>query len=256
MSTLNIIQIPAFDDNYIYLMQDQATQKTAIVDAGDPAPVLKKLEELGWDLDYILNTHHHSDHVGGNLELKEKTGCTIVGPKADEERIPGIDITLEDGQTFQVGESTATLYDVPGHTKGHIAFYFPTADALFCGDTLFSMGCGRLFEGTPEQMWHSLLKFRDLPDRTRVYCAHEYTTSNGQFALSIDPNNADLKTRMDEVNALRAENKPTVPSLLGVEKKTNPFLRADNDRLKESMGLMNASPVEVFTEVRGQKDQF
>lgn len=254
MSALEIIQIPVFDDNYVYLAHEPKGNKTAVVDPALSAPVLDALKEKGWTLDFIINTHHHFDHVGGNLELKEATGCTIVGSEKDRERIPGMDIGVGDGDTFTLGEQTAKVFDVPGHTRAHIAYWFEGGDALFCGDTLFSMGCGRLFEGSPQEMWASLQKLRHLPDNTLVYCAHEYTTGNGQFALSIDSDNQALIERMAEVRNLREKNQPTVPSLLGVEKQTNPFLRADVASLAKAVGLPTETSDKVFAEIRTRKD--
>jgi hydroxyacylglutathione hydrolase len=197
-----------------------------VVDAAIPEPVWAELDKRGWTLTKILNTHHHMDHVGANLALKEKSGCQIIGPKADENRIPGIDVAVGEGDEVSVGSSKAKVFDVPGHTKGHIAYWFEADNALFCGDTLFAMGCGRLFEGTPAQMYDSLNKFKTLPDETAVYCAHEYTQSNGRFALTVEPDNQALISRMAEVDEKRAKDLPTVPSNIGAEKATNPFMRA------------------------------
>lgn len=256
MTALEIIQIPVFDDNYIYLIHDPKSKETAVVDPALSEPVLEILSNKGWDLNFIINTHHHFDHVGGNLELKEATGCTIVGSAKDVERIPGIDVEVAEGDTFSLGGHVAQVFDVPGHTRAHIAYWFKDANALFCGDTLFSMGCGRLFEGSPQDMWSSMQKFNQLPDETLIYCAHEYTSSNGLFALSIDANNPALKKRMAEVDKLRSEDQPTVPSLLGEEKLVNPFLRANDAGLAHALGLNADDPVEVFAEIRGRKDNF
>lgn len=234
---LKIIQIPVLMDNYIYLLHEEKSNKTAVVDAALSDPVIDALDTHGWALDYILNTHHHMDHVGANLDLKEQYGCKIIGPKADEERIPGIDHAVSEGETFALGHATAKVFDVPGHTKGHIAFWFSKQEALFCGDTLFALGCGRLFEGTAAQMHNSLGKLKALPDRTWVYCAHEYTQANGRFALSIDGANQALVERMKDIDERRAQNLPTVPSLLGEEKATNPFLRA---RTAQELGQIRA----------------
>jgi len=253
---LEIHQIPVLSDNYVYLVHEPNSQQTAVVDPAVSAPVLDLLQAKGWTLHFILNTHHHMDHVGGNRELMAATGCTIVGPKADAGRIPGIGVKVGDGDVFSLGTAKAKVFDVPGHTRGHIAYWFEDDDALFCGDTLFALGCGRLFEGTADQMWKSLLKLRALPDATRVYCAHEYTQANARFALSVDGSNADLVTRDQEINAMRAQGRPTVPSLLGVEKATNPFFRADDPALAAAVGLAGADPVSVFAEVRGRKDNF
>ena len=256
MSKLKIHQIAVLNDNYIYLAHDSETGSTAVVDPAVSGPVLDALAEKGWTLTHILNTHHHNDHTGGNLELKQQTRSIIVGPKADAERIPGIDVEVSDGDTYQVGNATAEVFDVPGHTRGHNAYWFSESDALFSGDTLFSMGCGRLFEGSPAQMVSSLAKITALPDRTRVFCAHEYTQSNGRFALSLEPKNEALQNRMIEVNKLRTAGNPTVPSTLGVEKSTNPFLRPNSEELQKTLGLEGYDLVDVFAEIRKLKDNF
>ena len=256
MSKLEIKQIPVLNDNYVYLVHCPETGDTAIVDPAVVDPVLDGLTETGWKLTHILNTHHHADHTGGNLELKKKTGCTIVGPRADRERIPGIDVEVGDGDTYQLGNATAAVFDVPGHTKGHIAYWFEGSDALFCGDTLFVMGCGRLFEGTPAQMVNSLAKFDALPDQTKVYCAHEYTQTNGRFALTVEPQNQALVDLMAEVDDKRARDIPTVPSTLGQERATNPFLRPTSPDIQATLQMVGADPVEVFAEVRRRKDSF
>ncbi|MDX1485452.1 MAG: hydroxyacylglutathione hydrolase [Alphaproteobacteria bacterium] len=256
MAKLDVHRIPARTDNYLWLLREPASGAVAVVDPADAAPVIDKCEELGLALTHILNTHHHGDHTGGNLELKEKYGCTIVGSAADEVRIPGIDVTVGDGDTYDFGAERAHVFDVTGHTLGHIMYWFPDSKALFCGDTLFAMGCGRLSEGTAEQMWRALSKFRALPDDTRVYCAHEYTQTNARFALTIEPDNAALKARAAEVDRMRAEGTATVPSLLGEERATNPFLRAGEPELKAAIDMPDAAPVEVFAETRKRKDNF
>lgn len=256
MATLEIHQIPVLSDNYVWLVREPASGDCAVVDPAVAGPVQSKLKELGWRLTHILNTHHHNDHTGGNLELKEAWGLTVVGPRADRDRIPGIDIEVSDGETYRFGAETAEVFDVPGHTRGHIAYWFKASDALFCGDTLFAMGCGRLFEGTPEQMWESLGKLRPLPGATRVYCAHEYTQTNARFALTVDPRNAALIARAKQVDEMRAEDISTVPSTMAEERATNPFLRADNDAVKEAVGLPGGDPVSVFAEIRRRKDHF
>ncbi len=256
MSRLDIKQIPVLNDNYVYLAHCPATGQTAVVDPAVAGPVLDTLTKTGWTLTHILNTHHHGDHTGGNLELKAATGCTIVGPKADRDRIPGIDVMVRDGDSYALGSSTAKVFDVPGHTRGHIAYWFEDSDALFCGDTLFVMGCGRLFEGTPAQMVHSLAKFDALPGQTRVYCAHEYTQSNGRFALTVEPGNNDLQNLMKDVDAKRAKGIPTVPSTLAQERATNPFLRPSSKGLQATIGMSGADIVDVFAEVRRRKDHF
>lgn len=256
MSQLEIHQIPVLSDNYVYLAHEPETKQTAVVDPAVGGPVMDALAAKGWTLTHILNTHHHADHTGANLELKQQTGCTIVGPKPDRDRIPGIDVEVSDGETYALGNATARVFDVPGHTRGHNAYWFEESDALFCGDTLFALGCGRVFEGTHEQMWSSLSKLMKLPDATRVYCAHEYTQANGRFALSVEPGNQELIDRMAEIDQLRAQGKPTVPSTIGIEKATNPFLRPNSDNLQQTVGLVGGSPVQVFAETRIRKDNF
>lgn len=221
---LKILQIPVLKDNYIYILHGAG--QTTVVDPSLAAPVLEVIKQEGWQLDYILSTHHHNDHVGGNMELKAVTGAKIIGYAGDAHRIPGIDIKLQDNDVFKVCGLDAEVIFIPGHTLGHIAYYFAQASSLFCGDTLFSLGCGRLFEGTAQQMFSSLARIKALPKNTKIYCAHEYTESNGRFALSIMPENQDLKTRMQEVINLRTARKSTIPSTLEIELKTNPFLRA------------------------------
>ncbi len=256
MAELDIHQIPVLSDNYVYLARCRATGMTAVVDPAVAAPVLAEAERLGWTITHILNTHHHGDHVGGNKEIMAATGCTVVGPRADRERIPGISVEVDEGDVYRLGECEAKVFFVPGHTRGHIAYWFADSNALFCGDTLFALGCGRLFEGTPEQMWGSLSKLRGLPPETRVYCAHEYTQANARFALSVDGDNAQLKARAAEIDETRAAGRPTVPSTLGVELATNPFLRADDPALAAAVGRQGGDAVEVFAEVRHRKDVF
>src|SRR5580658_1061653 len=255
MSELVIRQIPVLRDNYVYLLHDEASGATGVVDPSVAEPVLAQLAETGWRLTHILNTHHHADHTGGNLEIKRATGAIVVGPRADRDRIPGIDVAVADGERYALGSETAEVFDVPGHTRGHIAYWFKDARALFCGDTLFLMGCGRLFEGTPEQMWHSLGKLRRLPGETRVYCGHEYTQANARFALTVDPENAALVARARRVDALRAEGKSTVPGTMADELATNPFLRADQPALQEAAGAPG-DPVATFAAIRRRKDVF
>tara|TARA_Y100001936_G_scaffold15837_1_gene13465 strand:+ start:1428 stop:2198 length:771 start_codon:yes stop_codon:yes gene_type:complete len=256
MTKLEIEQIATRTDNYVYLIKEHGQGKVGVVDPSDAEPVIETLDRLGWRLTDIINTHHHNDHTGGNLELKEKYGCTIVGPLADHDRIAGIDIDVKDGDIYKFGGLEARVFDTPGHTRGHIAYWFQKNSTLFCGDTLFALGCGRVFEGTFEQMWNSLGKLRELPDNTVVYCAHEYTQSNAKFAVTIEKDNAALIERASEIDLLRAENKRTVPSLLGVEKATNPFLRADIPSVAKALGLPSEDPVQVFSEIRKRKDNF
>jgi hydroxyacylglutathione hydrolase len=256
MAALDIRQIPVLKDNFVYLAREPVSGAVAVVDPAVVEPVLAEAERLGWKITHILNTHHHGDHVGGNLEIKAATGCTIVGPGHDSARIPGIDIEVRDGDTFALGNAKAEVFFVPGHTSGHIAYWFKDAAALFCGDTLFSIGCGRLFEGTAQQMWTSLSRLRALPPQTQIFCAHEYTESNIRFALSVDGGNAALQRRAAEVRALRAAGKYSVPSLMSDERAANPFLRADAPELAAAVGMAGRDPVDVFAEVRRRKDAF
>jgi hydroxyacylglutathione hydrolase len=253
---LTIIQIPVLTDNYIYLIHDPVSEETAVIDPALAQPVLDVLGKKGWRLTCILNTHHHWDHVGGNLELKQKTGCKIIAAQSDRDRIPGIDMGVSENDVISLGQHRAKVISTPGHTSGHIVYHFSEDCALFCGDTLFVMGCGRLFEGTPEQMWNSLQKLKALPPSTRIYCTHEYTQTNGRFALSVEPDNSQLQQKMIEVQQLRAENKPTVPSTIEQERATNPFFRADNLTVQKNLNMQNQLPVHVFTELRKRKDSF
>ena len=256
MTGLQIVQIPVLSDNYVYLVHEPRDRLTGVVDPSLAEPVLETLDQQGWKLDYIINTHHHWDHTGGNVVLKAETGAFIVGPQAEAQRIPLIDRALKEGERFRFGQAEAQILDIPGHTSGNIAYWFEPDDVLFCGDTLFSLGCGRLFEGTPAQMWNSLSKIRRLPDSTRVYCGHEYTEANGRFALTVEPENADLISMMARIRATRARGQPTVPSRLGDEKAANPFLRADKRELQAAIGMAGSDPVAVFARVRSQKDNF
>lgn len=254
---LNILLLPVLTDNYIYLVHEPVSGKTAVVDPAVSEPVLMALQEHDWQLDYIFNTHHHADHVGGNLQLKQATGCKVIGAALDQSRIPGIDIPLNDGDTFVFGTQTLQIIATPGHTSGHIVYYGAESQVLFCGDTLFSMGCGRLFEGTAEQMWHSLQKLKALPDDTRIYCAHEYTQANGRFALTLEADNPNLQQRITEVAALREKNRPTLPSTIALELATNPFLREHNPSLRKAVAAHDTdTPAQVFEKARLLKDRF
>jgi hydroxyacylglutathione hydrolase len=256
VSRLEIHQFPCLQDNYGYLIRDAGTWLVATIDTPDAHAIERALADRHWKLNFILNTHHHADHAGGNLELKKKTGCTIVGPRADAARIPGIDVQVGDGEVFEFGSRRARVHDTPGHTRGHIVYHFEEDRAAFVGDTLFAMGCGRLFEGTPAQMWESIQKLMRLPDDTRVYCAHEYTQKNARFALTVEPGNPALVARAAEVDRLRAQGLPTVPSTIGREKQTNPFMRPDSPRLQATLGMAGAGLVEVFAETRRRRNGF
>jgi len=254
MRALEIELVPCLKDNYAYLVHDADANLTAVVDPSEPEPVKQALARHGWKATHILNTHHHFDHTGGNLPLKELFGAKIVGPEKDRERIPGIDEGVTEAAPWSFGGRSVPVLEIPAHTRAHIAFVFD--DAVFTGDTLFAMGCGRLFEGTPAMMWASLSKLMKLPDPTRVYCGHEYTQSNGRFALTLEPGNAALVARMREVDAARAKGAPTIPSTIGLEKQTNPFLRTGSAEIRHSLGLIHAGDVDVFAEARKRKDNF
>jgi hydroxyacylglutathione hydrolase len=255
MAELEIRQVPVLRDNYVYLLREPETGAVAAVDPSVAGPVIAALDKLGWKLTHILNTHHHSDHTGGNLELKARYGAIVVGPLADRARIPGIDVALAEGDTLKFGNEEAKVFDVPGHTHGHCAFWFPKSRALFCGDTLFLMGCGRLFEGTPAQMWRSLSKLKALPGDTRIYCGHEYTQANARFALTIEPGNKDLVARAKRVDELRAQGRSTLPGNIAEELATNPFLRADNKDLQKARDRLGDA-VATFASIRLAKDSF
>ncbi|BCG62762.1 MAG: hydroxyacylglutathione hydrolase [Methyloprofundus sp.] len=253
---IKIQQIPVLTDNYIYLIHDTESMETTVVDPAVAEPVLACLNQNGWQLNTILNTHHHGDHVGGNLELKQQTGCKIIGSALDMVRIPAIDSGCNEGDIIKLGQHNIQVIECSGHTTGHIAFYIAAADALFCGDTLFAMGCGRLFEGSAEQMWQSLSKFTTLPSETKIYCAHEYTAANAQFALSVEPNNHDLLSTIEHVQQLRANNQATVPTTLAQELATNPFLRPNSLDIQNTLDMQGASELAVFTELRTRKNHF
>ncbi len=253
---MKISQFLALKDNYVYLLHDEATKATAVVDPSEANPVLEALQKTGWTLTQILNTHHHWDHTGGNEELKNATGAKVVGAFNDKHRIAGIDITVSEGQTWKVGELTSKVLEIPGHTTGHIAFYFSQDDAVFCGDTLFTLGCGRLFEGTPAQMWRSLTRLASLPPQTRVFCGHEYTAVQTKFCLSVEPGNELLRERVVRVLHDTNLGKPTVPSTMQEELLTNPFLRPQSPEIRQNLNLLKASDEEVFAELRLRKDHF
>jgi hydroxyacylglutathione hydrolase len=257
---MQIYRLPVLTDNYIFVLHDSQQGVAAVVDPAESQPVLDCLTKINADLVAIFNTHHHSDHVGGNRELiNHYPQVCVYGGAEDRGRIPGQQVFLQDGDEVKFSDRTANIFFVPGHTKAHIAYYFPPVDNegigdLFCGDTLFAGGCGRLFEGTPALMVDSLSKIRNLPDSTRIWCAHEYTLGNLKFAVTIDEHNLDLQKRYAEVQTARSEDQPTIPSLLGVEKRTNPFLRWDNPQIQAQVKTQD--DVETFRKIRGMKDLF
>lgn len=246
--------VKCLKDNFSYIVHNNSD--ALVIDPSDSDPLIKSLEKLNLKLKYILNTHHHFDHVDGNLKLKDKYNSKIIGFEKDKDRIPGIDITLNDNQEFKIGNLKFTVIFVPGHTKGHIAFYFEKKKILFSGDTLFSLGCGRVFEGTLEQMFKSLKKIKNIPKDTKVYCGHEYTANNAKFCVGFDRKNNYLKERIKIVKKNQEENIPTIPTLLSDELNSNIFLRCDNINIKHNLKMDNSSELEVFTKLRALKDQF
>ena len=243
-------------DNFGVLLHDPETGATASIDAPEAEPVEAALKKTGWRLTDILVTHHHGDHTAGIGELKVHHHCRVTAPRREAQRIAHVDETVAEGETVKVGSLQGRVLDTPGHTAGHISFVFPADRLAFVGDTLFSIGCGRVIEGDPQMMWNSLLKLRGLPDDTRFYCGHEYTEANIRFAKSIEPNNKALAARAEEVAKLRAAGKPTIPATIGAEKAANPFLRADNSELAKSLGLGGQPAWKVFAEIRERKNRF
>lgn len=256
MSNLQIEQINCLSDNYGYLVHDPESGETACIDTPETAPILDRLSQKGWVLSHIWNTHHHYDHAGNNLEIKQATGCQIIGPAGEADKIPGIDRAVDDGDVVQLGAHQAHILNVGGHTLGHIAYHLPATAHAFVGDSLFALGCGRVFEGTMAQMWGSLQKLAALPRATQVFCAHEYTAANAAFAATIDPDNPNLQQRIAEITALRAQNQPTVPTNIGVELDTNPFLRPADASIRQHLNMVDASDADVFAEIRARKDSF
>ncbi|MBO9125954.1 MULTISPECIES: hydroxyacylglutathione hydrolase [unclassified Rhizobium] len=243
-------------DNFGVLVHDPETGHTASIDAPDADAVIAAANRRGWTISHIFTTHHHTDHVEGNLALKEKYGCEIIGPINEAVAIPGLDMTMSDDDTFLFGEHPVRVIETPGHTAGHICYHFTDDKLLFAADTLFALGCGRLFERPPADMWHSLQKLAVLPDETAIYFGHEYTLSNARFALTIDPDNERLKARAAEIEALRAEGKFTIPTTLALEKETNPFLRAGDPAIRRNLLMETKTNEEVFAEIRKRKDNF
>jgi len=251
---LQVHQFPCLSDNYGYLVHDPASGQTTCMDTPDAAACLREAEAKGWRITQIWNTHWHPDHAGGNEAIKAATGCHIVAPEVDAPKIAGIDRTVVNGDTVSLGRWQATVIDVGGHTLGHIAYHLPEAGIAFVGDSVFALGCGRMFEGSPPQFWASLSRIKALPPETTLYCAHEYTQSNARFALHADPDNVELQLYAREIDARRARGEPTVPMQLGRELRTNPFLRADEEDMRNRWGGTNAP--ETFARLRAAKDDF
>jgi hydroxyacylglutathione hydrolase len=253
---LELVTIPCRSDNYAYLVHDAESGQTAVIDVPDAAPILAELRARGWELSDILITHHHDDHISGVQSLRESTGAMVLGAAADAHRLPPLDYALTEAASFGIGAEAVRVIDVPGHTIGHIAFHFPMSGYAFTADSLMAGGCGRLFEGTPAQMWESLQKLAALPPETLICSGHEYTASNLRFAVTLEPDNAALILRIEKVAAARAAGKPTVPVSLQTELDTNPFLRAGLPALKAAVGLPDADAATVFAEIRARKDRF
>ncbi len=247
---------PCLTDNFGVLIHDAETGATASIDAPEAAAVEAALAKTGWHLTEILVTHHHGDHTAGIPALKQRRQCRVVAPRNEAQRIALVDQTVGEGDAVQVGTLAGRVLDTPGHTAGHISYFFPAEKLAFVGDTLFSIGCGRVIEGTPQIMWQSLTKLRALPDDTRFYCGHEYTAANIRFAKTIEPNNTALAARADEVTRLLAAGKPTIPATVGAENAANPFLRADVPEVAQSVGLIGSPAWKVFAEIRERKNRF
>ncbi len=256
MAHINMQPFICLQDNFGLILHDTPTGATASIDAPDADAVEAQLRKFGRQLTHIFTTHHHADHVQGNLQLKERFGCKIIGPKAEADKIPGIDQMVSGGDKFMWAGREVHVLDCPGHTKGHIAFHIPSELSLFAADTLFSVGCGRVIEGTMEEMFHSVNQFKELPPHTYLYCGHEYTLANCKFALTIDPDNKALQARMREVEKLRAENRMTCPVTLGDEFKTNPYLRCNDSQIRMNLGMEDATDAAVFAEIRTRKNNF
>lgn len=254
MADIEIHQFSARSDNFGVLVH--AGDRTLSIDAPEEGAILRALEERGWALTHILSTHHHNDHVEANEALKRRFGAEIIGPERERDRIPGIDRTVAGGEGFRLGEIAVEVIDTPGHTAGEVSYFLPQVPALFAADALFSLGCGRLFEGDAATMWASLQRLRALPDETMLYCGHEYTATNARFALDVDPHNLLLQERVKEVEALRVARRATLPVSLGGEKRTNPFLRADDPELQAAFGMADADPVAVFAALREKRNGY
>jgi hydroxyacylglutathione hydrolase len=255
MSKLEIHQFPCLSDNFGVLIRDAGSGQVAAIDAPDAKAVAGALASKGWKLTHIFTTHHHGDHTDGNLALKAETKCTIIGPRGEAAKVPGIDRQVGEGDKFAFGEHEVRVLETPGHTAGHISYWIPSAGVAFVGDTLFAIGCGRVIEGNAQMMWSSLEKLMALPKETSVYCGHEYTQSNARFALTIEPENQSLQKRSKEVDALRAAGKATLPTTIGLELETNPFLRPNIPAIQQRLGLVGKPAWQVFGEIRERKNR-
>jgi len=253
---MKITLIPCLNDNYAYIVNDNITKTVGVVDPSEAKPIINYLKKEKLELNYILNTHHHFDHIDGNIELQKLYNSKVIGFDGDKHRIPGINITLNDGEKFKFGKSIIKIIHIPGHTSGHICFFFEKEKIAFTGDTLFSLGCGRIFEGDHEQMLSSLNKIKKLPTKTKIYCGHEYTLKNAEFCMKYDEKNLDLTNQFKKVKELRSKNLPTVPSVLEQELKSNIFLRCDQNDLKIKLNMQNSDDYKVFKKVRDLKDAF
>jgi hydroxyacylglutathione hydrolase len=256
MANLEIHQFICRSDNYGVLVHESRTGTTISIDAPDAKAIADNLKKRGWQLTHILTTHHHEDHVAGNLDLKEAYGCTIIGPEKEKDKIPGIRRTVRGGDVFDIAQRKLKVFDCPGHTAGHVAYHFAEDYLLFAADTLFAMGCGRVFEGTMEEMFSSVNQFRELQPITSVYCGHEYTEANAKFALTVEPGNRALQARAAEVMRQRQQNKMTCPTTIGDELKTNPYMRCDSPEIRKVLGMEQATDAEVFAELRKRKNDF
>ena len=254
--SFELLTVPCLSDNYAFLAHDDDSKMTLLVDAPEADPILAILQEKQWSLSHVLLTHHHWDHVNGLAQLLEFHSPQIIGSAADLKRLPPLHLPVTENDKIQIGGNEGTLFDTPGHTIGHISLYFEASKLLFSADTLMALGCGRLFEGTAEQMWHSLQKLSKLPDDTLVCSGHEYTEKNADFALTIDPKNQELIKRVQFTKKIRSEGLPTVPSSMGEEKKTNPFLRPWNRNIRTNIGMLDATDEEVFGKIRALKDAY
>ena len=253
---MKVVPIPCLQDNYAYVIIDKVTEVVGVVDPSEAKPIISFLTKNNLNLNYILNTHHHFDHIGGNHELKKLYNAKVIGFNGDKHRIPGIDITLKDNQKWIFGKSPIKVMHIPGHTSGHICFFFEREKIAFTGDTLFSLGCGRIFEGSHIEMLNSLNKIKKLPEDTKIYCGHEYTLNNGKFCMEQDKGNADLIKKFEEIRILRSKNLPTIPTILKDELKSNIFLRCDENALKIKLNMENIEDYKVFKKVRDLKDVF